>query len=73
MAVHCIEFPPWTYKKKHRHGVGAHVIVLNGQGYSLLSFEGEKEPRRSDNLNSKVDVGSDLLVCFNAVMKNMCA
>ena len=47
MYVHTSEFPPGTYKKVHRHGVGAHVIVLKGEGYSLLSFEGE-EPRKVD-------------------------
>ena len=47
MYVHSSEFPPGTYKKVHRHGVGAHVIVLKGEGYSLLSFAGE-EPRKVD-------------------------
>ena len=47
MAVSLTEFPPGSYKKMHRHGAGAHVVILSGQGYSLLSFEGE-EPTRVD-------------------------
>jgi oxalate decarboxylase/phosphoglucose isomerase-like protein (cupin superfamily) len=47
MNSHISQFPIGTYKKAHAHGPGAHVIVLSGEGFSLMWPEGA-EPQRYD-------------------------
>jgi uncharacterized RmlC-like cupin family protein len=54
MSAHVSEFPVGTYKKAHRHGPGAHVIILNGKGFSTLWRAGEKDVRCDWKPNSVV-------------------
>ena len=47
ISAHISEFDPGTYKKAHRHGPGAHVLLLSGKGYSL-TWADRKERYRID-------------------------
>jgi quercetin dioxygenase-like cupin family protein len=46
MSAHVSEFPIGKYKKAHRHGAGAHIVMLTGSGYSFLWPEGEYGAKR---------------------------
>jgi oxalate decarboxylase/phosphoglucose isomerase-like protein (cupin superfamily) len=45
---HISQFPVATYKKAHAHGPGAHVIILSGEGYTLVWPDLDGEPIRYD-------------------------
>jgi mannose-6-phosphate isomerase-like protein (cupin superfamily) len=46
IGIHVAEVTEGTYMTAHRHGAGAHVIVVQGQGYEILYMPGEEKKRR---------------------------
>jgi len=66
MKGHVSEFPVGTYKKGHRHGPGAHLLILSGDaGYSLTwTKEDMSDVRKADwEVGSMVIVPSD--ACYH--------
>ncbi|MFM1814955.1 MAG: hypothetical protein RLZ98_1650 [Pseudomonadota bacterium] len=43
MHAHTSQIPMGRYKKAHRHAAGTHVHAVDGEGYTLLWYEGESE------------------------------
>lgn len=46
LGIHIAEVGEGTYMTAHRHGPGAHVVAIEGDGYELLFMPGEERRRK---------------------------
>lgn len=54
LIAHMSQFSVGRYKKAHRHAAGAQIIILEGEGYSLLWPEGSASKRCEWKPNSVI-------------------
>lgn len=54
LIAHISQFSVGRYKKAHRHSAGAQIIILEGEGYTLLWPEGSKPVRYDWKPNSMI-------------------
>jgi mannose-6-phosphate isomerase-like protein (cupin superfamily) len=43
LGCHTSQIVPGTYKKAHRHTAGTNVFTIDGEGYSMLWYEGKED------------------------------
>jgi uncharacterized RmlC-like cupin family protein len=48
MHAHCSYIPVGRYKNAHRHGPDYHIVIVDGEGFSLLWHEGDEDFVRID-------------------------
>lgn len=66
MKGHVSEFPVGTYKKAHRHGPGAHLLILSGDaGYSLTWTKADMSDLRKADWKSGAMVIVPSAGCFH--------
>lgn len=46
IGIHIMSASEGTYVTAHRHGAGAHVMVVQGEGYEMFYMPGEEKNRR---------------------------